>query len=53
MLLIEDDRVNRIKPIKLVKLNEVVSLNDSFPVVNVVKLGRSDEMNQINQTSQI
>ena len=52
MLLIEEDPMNSIKPIKLVKLNEVVFLNEFFPVVNVVNLGRSNQSNQINQTSQ-
>ena len=52
MMLIEEDQMNWIKSIKLVKFNEVVSSNDLFPVVNVVNWGRSNEYNQINQTSQ-
>ena len=44
--------MNRIKSIKPVKLNEVVFQNESFPVVNVVNRGRSNEFNQINQTNQ-
>ena len=40
-----------IKSIKLVKFNEVISKNELSPVSNVVNLGRSNELSQINQTS--
>ena len=53
MLSIEEDPMSWIKSIKPVKLNEVVLENDSSPVVNVVNWGRSNELNQINHTSQI
>ena len=36
----------------LERVMERVSENESYPVVNVVNFGRSNEMNQINQTSQ-
>ena len=52
MWLIEEDQMNWIKSIKPVKCNELVSENEEDPVVNVVNWGRSNEMNQINQTSQ-
>ena len=52
MWLIEEDRMNSIKSIKPVRLNEVVSSNDSSPISNVDNLGRSNEFDQINQTSQ-
>ena len=42
-----------IKSIKLVKLNEVVLLNECSPTSSVVKCGRSNEFNQSNQTNQI
>ena len=43
--------MNWIKSIKLVKLNDFVSPNEPIPVVNVVNWGRSNELKQINQTS--
>ena len=52
MWLIEEDQMSWIKSIKLVKFNSVVSENDLNPVVNVVNWGRSNELNQIKQTSQ-
>ena len=52
ILSIEEDPISWIKSIKLVKLKEVVSKNEFFPVVNVVNWGRSNELNQINQTGQ-
>ena len=52
MLLTEEDRMSWIKSIKLVKLNDLVYLNEPSPVVNVVNWGRSNELNQMNQTSQ-
>ena len=51
MLLTEEDQMNRIKSIKPDKLNEVVFKNDPLPVLNVVKIGRSNELHEINQTS--
>ena len=53
MWLIEEDQMSWIKSIKPVKFSEVVDQNESSPVVNVVNWGRSNELNQINQTSQI
>ena len=53
MLLIEEDRMSWTKSNKLVKLNEVVKQNELPPVVNVVNWGRSNELNQIIQTSQV
>ena len=44
---VENERVSVLE-----RVMERVSLNESYPVVNVVNLGRSNEMNQINQTSQ-
>ena len=41
------------KSIKLVKRNEVVSQNDQSPVSIVDNWGRSNEINIINETSQI
>ena len=52
MWLIEEDQMSWTKSIKLVKLKEVVSENEYSPVVNVVNWGRSNELNQIYQTSQ-
>ena len=52
MKLIEEDQMRWIKLIKPIKLNEVVSENELYPVVNVVNWGRSNEIKQIKQTSQ-
>ena len=52
MLLIEEDQMKWIKSIISVKFNEVVYWNDWYPVMNVVNWGRSNEINQINQTGQ-
>ena len=43
----ENERVSELE-----RVIEVVSENELSPVVNVVNRGRSDEMNQINQTRQ-
>ena len=53
MLLTQGDQMSWINSIKPVKLNSVVSENEPVPVVNVVNRGRSNELNQINQTGQI
>ena len=43
----ENERVSELE-----RVMEVVSENESCPAVNVVNLGRSNELNHINQTSQ-
>ena len=45
------DRNERVSVLE--RVMERVRWNESSPAVNVVNFGRSDEMNQINQTSQI
>ena len=51
MLSIEGDSMTHIKSIILTKFNDVVLKNaPSPPTVKFVNRGRSDELNQINQT---
>ena len=43
----ENERVSELE-----RVMEVVSANELSPVMNFVNRGRSNELNQINQTSQ-
>ena len=53
MTVVNLDRSNQEKiSSKLVKFNELASMNAFLPVINVVNSGRSNQMNQTNPTRQ-